>query len=87
MVQQVKNLVLPELWCSLQLWHIFGPWPRNFHKPRVSRRREKKDPGVSLFSGLIQELVSKGVQVILVWKLFPKKTPMKFTLFFYHMGN
>ena len=30
-VQQVKNLVLPQLWCRSQLQPGFDPWPRNFH--------------------------------------------------------
>ena len=43
-VQDVKDPVLPQLQCSLQLWHGFDPWPGNFHTPWVwpEKRKEKK---------------------------------------------
>ena len=31
MAQQVKDSTSSLLWLSLQLWHRFDPWPRNFH--------------------------------------------------------
>ena len=34
-VQWVKELVLPQLWCRSQLWLRFDPWPGNFHMLRV----------------------------------------------------
>lgn len=34
-VQWVKDLALPQLWCRLQLWLGFSPWPRNVHMPQV----------------------------------------------------
>ena len=31
-----KDLVLLQLWCTLQTWLGFDPWPGNFHMPWVS---------------------------------------------------
>ena len=42
MAQQVKDLVLPQLWRRLQLWFGFDPWPRNYHMPRVRQKKKKK---------------------------------------------
>ena len=39
-VQQVKHLVLP------QLWHRFDPSPGNFHLPWVQPKNEQKSRGV-----------------------------------------
>ena len=33
--QWVKDLVLLQLWCRLQLLHEFSPWPGNFLVPQV----------------------------------------------------
>ena len=43
-VQQVKDLVLPQLWHKSQLWLRFTLWPRNFPMPRVllERKRERE---------------------------------------------
>ena len=38
-VQWVKGLALSVLRRWLQLWCGFGPWPRNFHLPRVRPQR------------------------------------------------
>ena len=42
MAQQVKDLLLPQLWHKLQLWHRFDPWPGNFHMPVVAKKKKKK---------------------------------------------
>ena len=42
MAQWVKDLVLLQLWCRLQLWLEFDPWPRNIHMPWVAAKKEKK---------------------------------------------
>ena len=31
----LRDLVLLKLWCTLQTWLGFSPWPRNFHMPQV----------------------------------------------------
>ena len=36
--QWVKDLALMQLWCRLQLWLRFNPWPW----PRVQQKKEKK---------------------------------------------
>ena len=38
----VKDLVLLQLWCGLQLWLRFDPWPRNFHLPGMWPKKGKK---------------------------------------------
>ena len=40
--QRFKDLAVPQLWHRLQLWLRFNPWPRNFHKPQVWPKKEKK---------------------------------------------
>ena len=32
---RLKDMVLPQLWCMLQLWLRFNPWSGNFHMPHV----------------------------------------------------
>ena len=49
-VQWVKDSVLLQLWCRLQLWFRFDPWLGNCHMPLVwpKKKKEKKkdnDPG------------------------------------------
>ena len=34
MVQRVKDVALPQLWCRSYLQLGFDPWPRNAHMPR-----------------------------------------------------
>ena len=41
-VQWVKDPVLLQLWCRLQLRLKFNPWPGNFHIPRVRPKKRKK---------------------------------------------
>ena len=47
-VQWVKELVLSQLWHSLQLWLGFDPWPGNFHIlrvwPKTPPPEQKKTP-------------------------------------------
>ena len=31
----LKDPLLPQLWCRLQLWLKLYPWPGNFHIPGV----------------------------------------------------
>ena len=38
--QQVKDPVLPQLWCRLQLWHRFNPWPGNFHMLQTGPKKD-----------------------------------------------
>ena len=38
----VKDLVLLQLWCRLQLPLRFNPWPRNFHVLWVWLKKKKK---------------------------------------------
>ena len=41
--QQVKDLVLLQLWCKSQLWLRFDPWPENFHtKKKKNKTKQKK---------------------------------------------
>ena len=47
LVQWVKDLALPQLWCRWQLWLRFDPWPRNFHMPQVQGGK-KKEKGIGL---------------------------------------
>ena len=35
MVQQVKDLALPQLWYRSQLWLRFKPGPRSLHMPQM----------------------------------------------------
>ena len=35
LTQWLQDLVLPQLWCRLQLWLRFSLWPGNFHMPWV----------------------------------------------------
>ena len=42
MVQQVKDLVLTLQWLGLLLWCEMGPWPGNFHMPRVRPKNQTK---------------------------------------------
>ena len=48
-VQQVKDLVLLQLWHRLHVCLKFDPWPRNFHTPRVWSNGGKKK-GVGKYS-------------------------------------
>ena len=41
-VQQVKDLVLLQLWNRSQLWSGFNPWPANFHMPQAQTKKKKK---------------------------------------------
>ena len=50
-VQQVKDPVLLQLWCRLQLWLGSNPWPRNFSMPRVWLKKKKKSTVVSSTAG------------------------------------
>ena len=45
MAQQVKDMVLPQLWRGLQLWLRFHSWPGNFHMLWVQSQKEKKKKG------------------------------------------
>ena len=38
----LKNLVLPQLSCRLQLWLRFSPWPRNFHMLWAQPKQKRK---------------------------------------------
>ena len=38
-VEQVKDLVLPQLWHGLQLKHRFKLWPGNFHMLWVWKKK------------------------------------------------
>ena len=40
--QWIKDLVLVQLWCRLQLWLGFDPWPGNVHMPWVWPKKKKK---------------------------------------------
>ena len=40
-VQWVKDMALPQLWCRSQLRHGFDPWPRNFHIMGVSKTNKQ----------------------------------------------
>ena len=42
MVQQVKDLVLSQLWCRSQLQLGLPPWPGNVHVPRVPLQKRKR---------------------------------------------
>ena len=42
MVQWVKDLALLHLWCRVQLWLRFDPWPGNFHMLQVRPKKKKK---------------------------------------------
>ena len=42
LVQWVKNPTLLQLWCRLQLWLGFNPWPGNFHVLWVWPKKKKK---------------------------------------------
>ena len=42
MVQQGKDLLLPQVWYRSQHWHRFDSWPRNFHMPQVQHLPPKK---------------------------------------------
>ena len=39
--QWVEDPILPQLWCGLQQWLGFDPWPGNFHRPQVWPGEEK----------------------------------------------
>ena len=41
-VQWLKDPVLLQLWCRLQLWLGFDPWPRVFHISHVQQKKKKK---------------------------------------------
>ena len=41
-VKQVKDPVLPQLWCSSQMQLGFDPWPANFHTPQMWPPKERK---------------------------------------------
>ena len=43
MVQWVKDLVLLQLWCKLQVQCGFHPWPGNLHHMLWVRQKKKKD--------------------------------------------
>ena len=42
MMQWVKDPVLPQLWCRLQLQLRINPWPGNFHVPWVQLKKKRK---------------------------------------------
>ena len=42
-VQQVKDMVLLELWHRLQLRCKFNPWPSNFHMPWTWTKKRGKE--------------------------------------------
>ena len=42
MGQWVKDSVLPQLWCRLQLWGGVNPWTRNFHMPQVWGKKKNQ---------------------------------------------
>ena len=59
LAQQVKDLVLPQLWDRLQLWLGLYPWPRNFHMPRVwSKQKQNKSPGVPIVAQRVKNPTS-----------------------------
>ena len=41
--QWVGDLALLWLWCGLQVWLKFDPWPGNFHMPWVWPERKKRE--------------------------------------------
>ena len=43
MAQQVKDLVLLQLWCRLQLKLRFNPWPKELHMLSVQPKKKKKE--------------------------------------------
>ena len=45
MVQQVKDLVLLQLWCRLQLRLGFIPWLGNLHMPWVRPEKKRRRGG------------------------------------------
>ena len=45
----VEELALPHLWCRLQLWVRFSPWPGNFHMPQAQPLKKKKKRKKKLF--------------------------------------
>ena len=42
LLQWIKDLVLLHVWCRLQLWLRFDPWPGNFHMPWGFLKKEKE---------------------------------------------
>ena len=44
MVQQVKDPALSLQCLKSLLWHEFGPWPRNFHRPQLQPKKRKDVP-------------------------------------------
>ena len=38
----IKDPDLLQLWCRLQLWLIFNPWPGYFHMPRAQLKKNTK---------------------------------------------
>ena len=58
--QWVKDSVLMQWQCRLQLWLGFSSWPRNFHMSQVQQKMKKKifpTPGnMNIFMGTLQFL-------------------------------
>ena len=40
--QRVRDLAFSLQWFGLLLWHRFGPWLGNVHKPQVWPKKKKK---------------------------------------------
>ena len=70
MAQWVKDPAQLQLWCKLQLWLGFSPWPGNFHMPWVwlppqkmlNMLREVKD--VTKIQGAIMEKRNKPILIL-----------------------
>ena len=66
-VQWLKNPVLPQLWCRLQLWLGFDPWPRVFHISHVQQKKKKKSLKSQLWASSTFFL-SAELQELTTWK-------------------
>ena len=62
----VKDPALPQLWCRLQLWLGFSPWPGNFHMCECGQKKKKKGwrgvGGKSTFP--LRHLTPKGLSFL-----------------------
>ena len=51
MGQLVKDPVLLQLWCRLELWLRFNPWPRKFQMLWVQQNKPKKQANTTSQKG------------------------------------
>ena len=72
-VQWVKDPVLPQLWCRLELQCMFDPWPGNFHMLKMWQKRKKQKQKTNVYS------FPKPLP--LAFFQFPKDTDYHFFLF------